>query len=92
MTDVEAGEDDAGPTEFSSPPCFLHELDAGTAASLPETSPERRAAILREHRELIAHVKAGNADEAAELISRHVEGFGRHVLEQMRARNADRAG
>lgn len=52
----------------------------------------RRAAILREHRELIAHVKAGNADEAADLIARHVDGSGRHVLEHMRARNAARAG
>jgi DNA-binding GntR family transcriptional regulator len=52
----------------------------------------RRAAIMREHRELIALVKAGEADEAAELVSRHVEGSGRHVLEQMRARNAARAG
>jgi DNA-binding GntR family transcriptional regulator len=52
----------------------------------------RRAAIMREHRELIALVKAGKADEAAELVSRHVEGSGRHILEQMRARNAARAG
>ncbi len=52
----------------------------------------RRAAIIREHRELIAHVKAGNADKAADLVSRHVEGSGRHILEQMRAHNAARAG
>ncbi|TIT38238.1 MAG: GntR family transcriptional regulator, partial [Mesorhizobium sp.] len=52
----------------------------------------RRAAIIREHRELIALVKAGEADKAAELVSRHVEGSGRHILEQMRARNAARAG
>lgn len=52
----------------------------------------RRAAIISEHRELIAHVKAGDADEAAELIARHVEGSGRHVLEHMRARSAARAG
>jgi DNA-binding GntR family transcriptional regulator len=52
----------------------------------------RRAAIMREHRELIALVKAGDADKAAELVSRHVEGSGRHILEQMRARNAARAG
>ncbi len=45
----------------------------------------RRAAIMREHRELIWRVKAGEADKAAELISRHVEGSGRHILEQMRA-------
>ena len=52
----------------------------------------RRAAILSEHRELIAHVKAGHANEAADLIARHVEGSGRHILEHMRARNAARAG
>ena len=52
----------------------------------------RRAAIMREHRELIGLVKAGDADKAAELVSRHVEGSGRHILEQMRARNAARAG
>ena len=45
----------------------------------------RRAAVLREHRQLIEHIRAGNADKAAELIGRHVEGSGRHVLEQMRA-------
>lgn len=52
----------------------------------------RRAAIMREHRELIGLVKAGDAEKAAELVSRHVEGSGRHILEQMRARNAARAG
>ena len=45
----------------------------------------RRAAVLREHRELIAEVKAGDADKAAAIIARHVEGSGRHILEQMRA-------
>jgi DNA-binding GntR family transcriptional regulator len=52
----------------------------------------RRATIMREHRELIGLVKAGDAEKAAELVSRHVEGSGRHILEQMRARNAARAG
>ncbi len=52
----------------------------------------RRAAIMREHRELIWLVKAGDADKAAELVSRHVEGSGRHILEHMRARNAAQAG
>lgn len=52
----------------------------------------RRAAIMREHRELIEHVKAGEADKAAELIARHVEGSGRHLLEQMRALYAAQAG
>lgn len=52
----------------------------------------RRAAVMREHRELIAHVKAQDADKAAEVIARHVEGSGRHVLEQMRALNAANTG
>lgn len=52
----------------------------------------RRAQIIREHRDLIAHIKAGEADEAADLVARHVEGSGRHILEQMRASNAARSG
>ncbi|MBK8083229.1 MAG: GntR family transcriptional regulator [Devosia sp.] len=51
----------------------------------------RRAAVMREHRELIGHVKAQDADKAAEVIARHVEGSGRHILEQMRALNAAHA-
>ena len=45
----------------------------------------RRAAVMREHRELIGLVKAQEADKAADAIARHVEGSGRHILEQMRA-------
>lgn len=52
----------------------------------------RRATVIQEHRELIRHVKAQDADKAAETIARHVEGSGRHILEQMRALNAARAG
>ena len=52
----------------------------------------RRAAVISEHRELIRLTKAQDADKAAELITRHVEGSGRHLLEQMRALNAARAG
>jgi DNA-binding GntR family transcriptional regulator len=48
----------------------------------------RRAIVLREHRELIRLTKAHDADMAAETIARHVEGSGRHILEQMRARDA----
>jgi DNA-binding GntR family transcriptional regulator len=51
----------------------------------------RRAAVMREHRELVEHVKAQDADKAAETIARHVEGSGKHILEQMRALNAARA-
>lgn len=49
------------------------------------TTLARRAAVLREHRDLIAAVKAGDADNAAAIVERHVEGSGRHILEQMRA-------
>jgi len=48
--------------------------------------------VLRDHRELIELIKAGEADKAAELVARHVEGSGRHILEQMRAASAARAG
>jgi DNA-binding GntR family transcriptional regulator len=52
----------------------------------------RRAAVMREHRDLIQQVKAQEPDKAAETIARHVEGSGKHILEQMRALNAARAG
>jgi DNA-binding GntR family transcriptional regulator len=52
----------------------------------------RRAAVMSEHRALITLVKAGEAEKAAELVARHVEGSGRHILEHMRARNAAEAG
>jgi DNA-binding GntR family transcriptional regulator len=52
----------------------------------------RRAAVMREHRELIGHIRAQDAEKAAETIARHVEGSGRHILEQMRALSAARAG
>ena len=53
------------------------------------TTLSRRAAVLREHRDLIAAVKAGDADRAAGIVERHVEGSGRHILEQMRAARRD---
>ncbi len=52
----------------------------------------RRATVLREHRELIRLTRAQDADKAAEIIARHVEGSGRHVLEQMRALDAAMVG
>jgi DNA-binding GntR family transcriptional regulator len=45
----------------------------------------RRAAALREHRQLIACLKAQDADGATKVIAAHVEGSGRHLIEQMRA-------
>jgi DNA-binding GntR family transcriptional regulator len=51
----------------------------------------RRAQVMREHRQLIELIKDGDADGAAALVARHVEGSGRHILEQMRAAEAARA-
>jgi DNA-binding GntR family transcriptional regulator len=50
----------------------------------------RRAAVLRDHRELIDCIKAQDADRAAETIARHVAGSGRHIVEQMRAQKMQR--
>jgi len=56
------------------------------------TSLSRRAAVIREHRELIERIRAQDADGAAAVVARHVEGSGRHIVEQMgMARRAGRA-
>lgn len=49
-----------------------------------------RAQVSRERRKLIAHIRAGEAGEAAALVARHVEGSGLRILEQMRAMPATR--
>jgi len=45
----------------------------------------RRAAVLRDHRELIQSIKDQDADRAADIIARHVLESGHYVMEQMRA-------
>ena len=50
----------------------------------------RRAAVIRDHRQLIQCIKDQDADLAAETISRHVSGSGRHIVEQMRAHKMHR--
>jgi DNA-binding GntR family transcriptional regulator len=50
----------------------------------------RRAAVIRDHRELIQCIKDQDADRAAETIARHVSGSGRHIIEQMRAHKMHR--
>ncbi|HEV7344612.1 MAG TPA: GntR family transcriptional regulator [Devosia sp.] len=47
------------------------------------TSLSRRQAVLREHRELINAIRAQDAERAAEIVAQHVEGSGRHIIEQM---------
>ena len=51
----------------------------------------RRTQIIREHRELIELIKAGDAEGAARLVALHVESSGRHILEHMRAATSARA-
>jgi DNA-binding GntR family transcriptional regulator len=50
----------------------------------------RRAAVIRDHRELIQCIKDQDGDRAAETIARHVAGSSRHIGEQMRAKRAQR--
>ncbi len=47
-------------------------------------SLSRRAAVLREHRELIDALRDQDADRAAAVIARHVDGSGRNIMENMR--------
>lgn len=47
------------------------------------TSLSRRQAVLNEHRELIECIRAQDAEGAAAVVARHVEGSGRHIIEQM---------
>lgn len=52
----------------------------------------RRSQVIGEHRELIGFIKAGEADKAAEVVARHVENSGRHIVDQMRAYGTQKAG
>jgi DNA-binding GntR family transcriptional regulator len=45
----------------------------------------RRAAIIEEHRALIAALKTHDAEAAADVVAKHVRGSGQHIVEQMRA-------
>ena len=48
----------------------------------------RRAAVMREHRELIEALRCHDAERAAEVVERHVRGSGEHTVQQMRAARA----
>ena len=52
----------------------------------------RRAAVVRDHRELIQCIRDQDADRAAETIARHVAGSSRHIVEQMRAKKRAAVG
>ncbi len=48
------------------------------------TSLSRQRSVISEHRHLIACIEQQDADGAARVIAQHVEGSGRHIIEQMR--------
>jgi len=48
------------------------------------TSLSRQSNVLEEHKELIACIKAQDAEGAAQAIAKHVSGSGRHIIEHMR--------
>lgn len=47
------------------------------------TSLSRRNSVLKEHRDLIDAIRAQDADAAAAVVASHVQGSGRHIIEQM---------
>lgn len=47
-------------------------------------SLSRQKNIFQEHRDLIACIKAQDAEQAARVIRQHAEGAGRHIIEHMR--------
>ncbi|GHB43785.1 GntR family transcriptional regulator [Pseudovibrio japonicus] len=48
------------------------------------TSLKRQKEILEEHRLIIKAVREQDIDQAVEVISKHVDGAGKHVIEQIR--------
>jgi DNA-binding GntR family transcriptional regulator len=68
---------------------WRHREILGAISKRHPTSLNRRAAVLREHRELLDAIKSHDEDRAAATVARHVEGSGRHIIEQMGAARAD---
>jgi len=56
-----------------------------------QTSLSRQASVMNEHRELLRCIAGQDADGAARIIARHVEGSGRHIIEHIRLIDAGRA-
>ncbi len=50
------------------------------------TSLSRQTSVIEEHRQLIACVKAQDAEGASRVIAQHVEGSGRSIIERLRLR------
>lgn len=56
------------------------------------TSLRRQRDVIEEHRALIQAVKDHDEDRAADVIARHVQGSGRHIIDRMRAQRARAPG
>lgn len=57
----------------------------GAISSRFPYSLSRRTAVLKEHRELIAALRAHDGPTACEVMARHTRGSGLHIVEHMRA-------
>ena len=64
---------------------WRHREILGSLATRIVQSRTRREQVLKDHRELIECFKRHDADAAAEVIARHVDGAGRHLAERLRA-------
>lgn len=58
---------------------ILRAINPGQGVSL-----RRQSDIMSEHRELLAAIRANDEERAAQVIRRHVQGSGKHIVEQMR--------
>lgn len=62
---------------------ILHAISLGQGVSL-----KRQRDVVAEHHALIAALRDHDEDRATEVITRHVRGSGRHVIDQMQAQQA----
>ena len=68
---------------------WRHREILGAINSDHGTSLRRQAEVLAEHRELLDAIRNHDEDAAAAVIMRHVQGSGKHIVERMRAMQAE---
>jgi DNA-binding GntR family transcriptional regulator len=62
-----------------------HRQILGAVTRAMSISITRRSQVIREHRAILAAIKAQNARRAAAMVATHVRGSSKHWVEQMRA-------